>query len=181
MAELEKLSQEGFIDVFYGDESHVCSEGYVPYGWQFPNENVCILSEKGHKVNCWGLISRKNQCRWVSTELNIDSHFVLQELENLSFTINKTTFLVIDCAKIHTAKVIQERLIFWQQRGLFIFYLPPYSPQLNLAETLWRKLKKEWIIPEDYLEKEALFYAVNRCLANVGGELNINFKKFSLN
>jgi transposase len=33
----------------------------------------------------------------------------------------------------------------------------PYSPHLNLAETLWRKLKTEWLVVEDYLEQDCLF------------------------
>jgi hypothetical protein len=48
LGELEQLSDSGTIDLYYGDESHVCSEGYVPYGWQFPDEEVCILSGKAY-------------------------------------------------------------------------------------------------------------------------------------
>ena len=44
-----------------------------------------------------------------------------------------------------------------------------------------QKLKLEWLDPEDYLDKDQLFYAVNRCLANVGVNLKINFSKFNLN
>lgn len=175
------MSEKGLIDLFYGDESHVCSEGYVPYGWQFPGEDVCIKSEKGYKINCLGLISRSNQCHWTTTYDNIDALFIRQYFDDLSFKIRKQTFIVLDCARVHTAKIIKERLEYWQQRGLYIFYLPPYSPHLNIAETLWRKLKKEWIVPEDYLEKDALSYAVNRCLANVGEKLTINFSPFNLN
>lgn len=63
IAELEKLSQQRIIDLFYGDETgspadHVYSEGYVPYGWQFPDEDIFIPVEKGYKINIWGLISR---------------------------------------------------------------------------------------------------------------------------
>lgn len=178
---MEKLSEFGLIDLYYGDESHVCTEGYVPYGWQFPGENVFIPAEKGAKVNCFGLISRSNQCHFRTTKDNIDAAFVLGELELLSLEIRKPTFLVLDCARVHTAKIIVERLEFWQQRGLFVFFLPPYSPELNLAETLWRKLKKEWLKPEDYAEPDDLFYATNRCLASVGREWKINFSHFNLN
>jgi hypothetical protein len=52
---------------------------------------------------------------------------------------------------------------------------------LNLAETLWRKLKKEWLNPEDYRDKETLFYAINRCMENVGGDLTIKFSLFNAN
>lgn len=180
LAELEKLSKTGLIDLFYGDESHVCSEGYVPYGWQFPDEKVCILSEKGHKINCFGLINRSGHFHWATTEESIDSLFVKEFLDDLSLKIKKDTFLVLDNASIHKAKIIDQCLPVWEKRGLFVFYLPPYSPHLNLAETVWRKMKAEWIDPEDYLEKDSLFYAVNRFLANLGKNVKINFSDFNL-
>ena len=181
LAELEKLSEMGLIDLYYGDESHVCTEGYVPYGWQFPGEDVFIPSEKGAKINCFGLVSRSNKCHFRTTSANIDAHFICSELEMLSFQICRPTFLVLDNARVHTSKVIQERMAFWQERGLYLFFLPPYSPELNLSETVWRKLKKEWLKPEDYAEPDALFYATNRCLASIGRELSINFSPFNLN
>ncbi|GHT74895.1 hypothetical protein AGMMS50262_08780 [Bacteroidia bacterium] len=181
LKELEQLSMKGTIDLFYGDETHVCSEGYVPYGWQFPDEDVCILSEKAYKLNCFGFINRQSQCRWQTTEANIDAQFILEYLEKFSFQIHKKTFIVLDNARVHKAKLIQERIPYWQKRELFIFFLPPYSPHLNIAETLWRKLKKEWLNPEDYLYKDTLFYATNRCLASLGENLKINFSHFNAN
>ena len=103
------------------------------------------------------------------------------ELEKLSFSIHKETVVVLDCARIHTAQLIQQRLPYWQKRGLFILFLPPYSPHLNLAETLWRKLKAEWLRPEDYLQKDDLLYAVQQSLANLGQKLTIKFSPFNLN
>jgi transposase len=181
LRELEKLSRERIIDLFYGDESHVCSEGYVPYGWQFPDEDVFIASSKGFRLNCFAMLGRSNECHWVTTTQSIDANFIVEQLERLSFKINKPTFLVLDCARIHTGKKVQERVKYWQQRGLYLLYLPPYSPHLNLAETLWRKLKTEWLAVEDYLQEQALFYATNRCLASVGTHLKINFSEFALN
>ncbi|KAA6300662.1 hypothetical protein EZS27_027368, partial [termite gut metagenome] len=35
--------------------------------------------------------------------------------------------------------------------------------------------------PEDYIEKETLFYATDRALENLGYELKINFKRFNTN
>ena len=49
--ELERLCQRGAVDVFYGDESHLCSTGYTPYGWQFLGEAVHTAVEKGYKIN----------------------------------------------------------------------------------------------------------------------------------
>jgi transposase len=52
---------------------------------------------------------------------------------------------------------------------------------LNIAETVWRKLKKEWLNPEDYLEKDKLFYAANRWLAALGTHACIKFCHFNRN
>lgn len=127
------------------------------------------------------MISRSNQVYWTITKHSINAQFILEQIEALSMHIEKETVLVLDCARVHTAKLIQERLPYWQKRGVYLFLLPPYSPHLNLAETLWRKIKKEWINPEDYLENDMLSYALNRCLANIGGKLYIKFSPFNLN
>gem|GEM_PF-6935554 len=42
------------------------------------------------------------------------------------------------------------------------FHLPTYSPHLNLAETVWRKLKYEWLSASDYSSKEHLRNAVRQ-------------------
>lgn len=169
------------MDLFYGDESQVCSTGYVPYGWQFPGEEVSVPAEKGYKINIWGLLSRRNQTHWVTTEQNITAHFIFAQLEELSFQIRKPTVLVLDNASMHKAHLIQQQRPFWEDRGLYLFYLPTYSPHLNIAETLWRKLKKEQLDPSDYFNRGTLFYAVNRCLAQLGNLWKINFSEFNIN
>ena len=100
-------------------------------------------------------------------------------LETLAFSISKLTVVVLDNARVHTSKRFQEHRDVWEKRGLFIFYLPPYSPHLNLIEILWRKLKYEWLRSEDYLAEDNLFYAVTQILAAVGDSLKINFSQLN--
>jgi transposase len=179
---LEQLSQQGSIDLFYGDETGICTEGYVPYGWQFKGEEVWVPSaKKPQRLNCFALISRQNHCHWHSTLQNIDAAYIAERLEELSFSITRQTVVVLDCAGPHRSKVIKERLPYWRKRGLWLFFLPPYSPHLNLAETLWRVLKGKWLKPQDYCSSDQLFYAANRCLTAVGETAFINFSAFNLN
>ena len=161
--------------MYYGDESHVCTEGYVPYGWQFPNEQVCILSERSKRMNCFAMIDRNSKCFHFTTMENMNAQKIVDFFEEFSFSIKKETFIVLDNASIHRAKIIKERVPFWEKRGLFLFFLPPYSPHLNIAEVIWRKLKGEWIKPEDYIEKEQLFYATKKILAALGKNLCIKY------
>ncbi len=180
MGELEELAEEQLIDLYYGDEARVSTEPCIPYGWQFADEDVFFPSEKSGGVNCFALLSRNNQCRFETTQKYITAEFIFEQLEKLSFGLPRLTVIVLDNASIHTAAIIKERLGVWQERGLFVFYLPRYSPHLNIAEVLWRKLKYEWLSPLDYVSKENLFYTVRQALAAVGTNLRINFSKFRL-
>lgn len=177
---MEKLSRQKHIDLFYGDTCQVSEQGYVPYAWQFPGQEVFIPAAKGKAINCWALISRDNRIHYTTTYQSVDAQFVLEQLEELSWGIKRLTVVVLDNAGPHVARKIKERLKYWEQRGLFIFYLPPYSPHLNIAETLWRKLKYEWLHPDDYFCTGQLFFSVTAALAAVGSQLAINFSEFNL-
>jgi len=180
LGELEKLSRSGLIDLYYGDESRVSVDPCVPYGWQFAGEEAFMPAAKGAGLNCFALLSRANELLFDVTRRRITSEFIIEQLERLSFTVRRTTVVVLDNARVHTSQQVQERRPFWQQRGLFVFYLPPYSPHLNLAERLWRKLKYEWLQPSDYATADGLFYRVRQVLAAVGSMLKIKFSDFSL-
>jgi transposase len=67
----------------------------------------------------------------------------------------------------------------WEKRGLFLFYIPPYSPHLNIAETLWRIMKVKWLRPQDYGCADTLFYATNRVLAAIGKEWISNYTHYA--
>jgi transposase len=177
---LEQLCEQGLIDLCYGDESRICLEPCVPYGWQFKDEKVFMPSGKGTGLNCFALLNRANDCWFATTKARVDSEFIVEQLERLSLGLEKITVVVLDNAPVHTAQAVQERRPFWQERGLFVFYLPPYSPHLNLAETLWRKLKYEWLTPPDYAAADTLFYQVRQALAAVGTQLKICFAPFRL-
>lgn len=174
---LEKQAQQGHIDLFFGDESKFSQQGYVPYGWQFKDETVAIKACKGKSINCFGLFSRKNQFRYRISHQNIDTAFIIETFDSLSFNITKPTVVVLDNASIHTARKVKELLKIWQNRGLYLFYLPPYAPHLNIIERLWKEMKQTWIKPDDYTSADHLFYAVDRVCAAIGKSLGLQFSK----
>lgn len=167
--------KNGLIDLYFGDESHTCTQGYVPYGWQFPWEEICIPSQKGKRLNIFGIIDYESNYNGFTTTQPITSMEIVDYLDRFSHKIKKNTFLVLDNANIHRSKLMMEFRTIWEKRGLFIFFLPPYSPQLNIAETVWRLLKGKWLQPSCYESEDTLFYAVDRALAALGSTSKINF------
>lgn len=177
---LERQAELGNIDLYYGDETKISQQGYVPYGWQFDDEDVFIEATKGKSINCFGLLSRNNKFIYRNTQKNINSDFIIETLDELSLTITILTVIVLDNARPHTARKVKQLFEVWQKRGLFIFYLPPYSPQLNIIERLWKEFKEGWLKPTDYQSANSLFYAVDRICANIGKQLFMNFSDFQL-
>ncbi len=174
------MSQKGLIDLYYGDESAVSMEPCIPYAWQLPDEDVFMPSSKGERLGIFGLLTRDNKLLFKTTTENINSDFVIQELESLACSIHKPTVVILDNAKVHKSAKFKAHLEAWENRGLSIFYLPTYSPHLNIIETLWRKLKYEWLEAKDYFEKGSLHYAVTQILQAFGHSLHINFSDFGL-
>ena len=177
LAEFEALSEQGHIDLLYGDESRVSLLPCVPYGWQFADERVAMPSEKGSGINCFALISRQNACYAHFTEGKITAAWISERLDALSLSVCRPTLVVLDNASVHR-KAVKDRGHLWQERGLFVWFLPTYSPHLNIAEMLWRKLKYEWLRPEDYATLDTLRLAVWMALKAVGHSLNIAFSPF---
>lgn len=71
-------------------------EGYVPYGWQFRDEDVFVPSERSKGLNCFGLLSRGNDFHFKTCMSNIDSDFIINFFENFSRHLKRMTVIVLD-------------------------------------------------------------------------------------
>ncbi len=174
LAAYEALSEQGHIDLLYGDESRVSLLPCVPYGWQFSDEQVVMPSERRGGVNCFALLSRQNECYAHLTEGKITAAWISERLDTLSLFLRRLTVVVLDNASVHV-KAIKDRGQIWQERGLFVWLLPTYWPYLNIVEILWRKLKYEWLRPEDYADADTLRLVVWTALKAVSNSLRITF------
>ena len=55
--------------------------------------------------------------------------------------VGKPLVVILDNASVHKAKEIEPLLKVLQGKGLKLYFLPPYSPELNRIEKLWHKMK----------------------------------------
>ena len=90
-------------------------------------------------------------------------------------TITQKTVVMIDKASIHTSEDFADRIPSWKKQGLLIKYLPTYSPELNLIEILWRRIKYTWLPFSAYACLNALSAALETILSQVGSEYQITF------
>ena len=69
---------------------------------------------------------------------------------------------------------MEEKRRQWEQKGLYLYYLSPYSPELNRIEILWKQAKYFWRkflhLTGDNLRDE-----VRSIMENYGKAFTINF------
>lgn len=176
--EIEELilqHKENEIDLCYFDESGFTLEPCVPYAWQQKGETLEIPSSKSKRLNVLGFVNRECEFKSFVFEGGINTSVVTACIDEFSKQIIKPTTLIIDNASTHTSNEFNESLKKWEERKLTIYRIPPYSPELNIIEIVWRKIKYEWLPFSAYDSYPSLKKELFDVLANIGKTYTIEF------
>ena len=173
----KEQEDQGLLDLYSYDESGFCLTSYVPYAWQEKGQTIEVpASNHSQRLNVLGFLNRKNTLHAYTTESGVDSAAVIACFDDFSRQLTKRTVVVIDRASFHTSRAFEAKIPEWKEKQLEIFYLPAYSPELNLIEILWRFIKYEWIEFSAYESWNSLVQYVEKILINYGTqEYQINF------
>ena len=120
-----------------------------------------IVPQKSPRRSVFGLLSRTHDFEAYETFGSMNAELLMAFIDDFVSRIREPSVLVIDNAPFHHAKILKEKMKEWAEKGLTIWFLPSYSPHLNKIEILWRKIKYEWLKPQDYLNWESFNEAKN--------------------
>lgn len=107
---------------------------------------------------------------------NMNSELFIKYVNDFVSKLVQKTILIIDNASWHKSELTKSMFEQWEGKGLYILFLPPRSPHLNKIETLWRKIKYEWLTIRDYRSKNTLTKKIKTIFKKFGSEYDINFK-----
>jgi transposase len=175
LQELIECHQAGELDLYYFDEAGISLTPTVPYGWQPIGERIEIPSQKSRQLNTLGFLRYDNQLISYTLESTIDSEIVIGCFDNFCNSLRGTTVVVIDNAPVHTSSKFESRIPMWEEKGLFLYFLPSYCPELNLIEILWRMIKYHWLPIKAYDNFKSLVKNFHQILSQVGSRYTINF------
>lgn len=83
--------------------------------------------------------------------------------------------VILDKASWHTSRETKSRFQEWEKQGLYLYFLPPRCPHFNLIETLWRKIKCEWLRSADFYSENTLKKKLIHIFKYYGEEFKIKF------
>lgn len=176
LSELKRLESEGKINLYYLDETGFCLIPTVPYGWQNRGEYLTIPSRRSPRLNVLGIMNKNNHLETYVSSQSINSDVVVACIDAFFPVVNKPTFIVADRASIHTSDIVLDKIESWKERGITIFELPSYSPELNLIEILWRFIKYQWIELDAYSSWQTFVESLEKILREFGQNYVINFE-----
>ena len=173
--ELIQQHKENELDLCYFDESGFTLEPCVPYAWQQSGETIEIPSSNSKRLNVLGFVNR--DCRFDSFvfEGSVNTSVVVACIDEFAKQIKKPTTLIIDNASTHTSNEFNENLERWKEKNLSIYRIPPYSPELNIIEIIWRKIKYEWLPFSAYESYASLQEELFKVLSNIGKNYKVEF------
>ena len=172
---LQQQHESGTITLTYFDASGFSLKPVIPYAWQNINDNIQLNSGHSVRYNVLGFMDLESNLTPYVFNGKTDTDSVIACFDDYSSTLSNPTWVVLDNASVHTSAKFKANIDKWKSRGLNLFYLPPYSPELNLIEILWRFIKYKWLSLTAYLSQDDLYRELMFVLENVGSKYKITF------
>jgi len=176
MASLQAWALTGQCELLYFDESGFGPNPPVQYGWTPVCQTRYAQSgAHGQRVNVLGALGHDNRLIWRAYEKRIVREDVIGFLDQIAQQSHSVPrIVVLDNAGIHKGQPMAEKCRQWEQQDLYLYYLPPYSPELNRIEILWKQAKyycRRFL----YLAGNSLRDEVHFMMQNYGKAFTINF------
>lgn len=142
--------------IYFVDGVHPLHNSQPAYGWIKKGKEQSLKTNTGRmRVNINGAYDIAAHKVIIREDESINSQSTIALLEQmLKEQPLGLLYIILDNAKYYRSRIVKD-FLEKNQRIQFVF-LPPYSPNLNLIERLWRFFKKKTIYNK-YYEKFAVF------------------------
>lgn len=142
--------------IYFMDGTHPLHNSQMGYGWIKKGKERFIKSNTGReRVNINGAYDIENHRAIVREDQSINAQSTVALLEQmLGEQPLGVLYIILDNARYYRSKEVRDFLS--KQPRIQFMFLPPYSPNLNLIERLWKFVKKK-VAYNQYYEKFSVF------------------------
>lgn len=138
---IQRLAKRENAEIFFEDESGIRSEATVGKTWgKIGKTPVVKRTGRRYGMNLVSAISPRGELRFMFTKGSFGAKEFLEFLKRLIATSDRKVFVIADGHPAHKSKIVKT---FLEENDdqLRLFFLPPYSPELNPDELVWNSLK----------------------------------------
>lgn len=154
-------------DIYFGDAAHIRSDHHAGKTWGIKG-NTPIVKSSGARFS-FSLISAitsKGHMRFMVKEGGVNSAVFIDFLKRLIAGAKKKIFLILDNGPSHISKKTKTFVASINEK-LELFYLPPYSPDLNPDELVWNHLKNHTVGRSTVIDKAGFKKQVTKSMKSL--------------
>ena len=177
-------AKNGKRTVFFVDAAHFVLAPFLGFLWAF--SRIFIKAPAGRsRFNVLGAINAMtHELVLVCNDTYINANSVCELLRKIAdSSVGLPITLILDNARYQKCKLVQELALLL---NIEMLYLPPYSPNLNIIERLWKFVKKKCLWSKYYSNFEDFKKAITDCLSQthttyrneLKSLLNLKFQSF---
>ena len=156
----------GRLKLYYLDECGFSPSLPTGYSWCLPGQRKRVKYEypQGRRVNALAAYEPLGPAPWLDAvpfERTLTSDDLLAYLRSLPpATVPRV--VVLDNASLHISKVTKAARPGLAKLGVFLYYLPPYSPELNRIEAVFKQVKHHEMPTRSHISRAELRASVER-------------------
>lgn len=179
----EEVSQEE--PILFMDSVHPTQATKITYGWiRTGQEKPIPTTASRTRINLVGAIQLGHIAKAISAEYEmINGESIIDFMKQIrsQYDSSKTVHLILDKAGYHRSQVVADKA---KEMNILLHFLPPYSPNLNPIERLWKVMNEKvrnnrfFKSSKDFKDAIKEFFSV--ILPNIGdtldGRINDNFQ-----
>ena len=133
--------------IFFGDEAGVRAEHHAGTTWALKGKTPVVRSTGARfGLNIISAVSAQGELRFMTVNGRIAAAQFIEFIKRLTHGTDRMIFLIVDGHPIHKATRVARCIATnSMKKRIRLFFLPPYSPELNPDERVWNDLKNNSI------------------------------------
>jgi transposase len=175
LANLTARAEAGRLELIYLDECGFAPSLPTGYSWCLPGRRKRVKYEypQGRRVNVLATYrpiggSPRRAAR--AFERTLTSDDLLEYLRGLP-AAGVPRVVVLDNAGLHVSRAVKAQRKELARRGIFLYYLPAYSPELNRIEPVFKQVKHHELPHRSHTSKAELRASVEHGFESYGRKL----------
>jgi len=128
-------------EIYFGDEAGVRSDCHAGTTWGIKGRTPVVhTSGQRSSVNMISAVSARGHLRFMLTKGKVNGLVFTEFLKRLMHGAARRVFLILDGGSYHHSRPVKDYVASLDGK-LRLFFLPPYSPELNPDEQVWNYVK----------------------------------------
>lgn len=139
--QIEREARRKGAEVWFGDESGVRSDYHAGTTWGRRGKTPVVQATgTRYRLNMLSAVNRRGRMRFMIESKGLNARVFCRFLDRLMVGSPRKVFLIVDGHPMHKSGAVKRKVEGYKGQ-LRLFLLPPYSPELNPDEGVWREVK----------------------------------------